>query len=102
MQTVDKIGLILPTLDATQLRQLNSMVVGRLNNLRSVEQLQAMNKLRIGSTVEFTSSKQHRTVRMRVDRLNTKTVSGTELDRNTNMPLMSTWKVPPSMLTVIA
>jgi hypothetical protein len=102
MQTVDKIGLILPTLDVTQLRQLNSMVVGHINNANGVRQLQAMNKLRVGSTVEFMSSKQHRIVRMRIDRLNTKTVSGTELNRVDNRPMMATWKVAPSMLTVVA
>lgn len=102
MQTVDKIGLILPTLDATQLRQLNAMVVGRINNLHSIKQLQAMNKLREGATAEFMSSKQHRIVRIRIDKLNTKTVSGTELNRVNNTPMMATWKVAPSMLTVIA
>lgn len=102
MQTVDKIGLILPTLDMTQLRQLNSMVVGQMNSHQHVKQMQAMVKLRVGAIAEFTSSKLHKVIRVRITKLNLKTVSARQINIPDGTDMMATWKVAPSLLTMVA
>ena len=75
-----------------ELMALNERVVDRLNHLDTIDSIEAMASLNIGSTVSFDSNKGRQTGR--VVKLNTKTVRVvTEDGRN--------WKVPPYLLTKI-
>lgn len=101
-QALTKIRAILPMLNEQTLRQINGDVVDRLRMMQTQHQQKAMQNLRVGSVAEFYSTKHGRLVRMKVERLNTKSVSGIELNRVDNTPTMTKWKVAPSFLKVVA
>lgn len=75
-----------------ELMALNERIVDRLNHLDTIESIEAMSSLNIGSKVSFDSNKGRQTGR--VVKLNTKTVRVISEDgRN--------WKVSPYLLTKI-
>jgi hypothetical protein len=101
MQTVQKLELILPILSLAELRQLNKSVVNSINSHMAIKQRLAMNTLRVGALAEFTNSKTGRRIRIRIEKLNSKTVSGREIHIPDGTPRMETWRVSPSLLSVV-
>lgn len=86
------ISEVLKIEDEQTLRQLNTVIVSKLNNMRANKTLNAMSKFRVGNKVEF-QSKQGRTLQGRVTKINQKTI-------NVDTPA-GEWRVAPTFLTVI-
>lgn len=82
----------------SQLRELNGAIVTVIRERQTMRQRSEMGRFMVGGKAQFTCSRTGRTVLIRIDRLNTKTVSATELS-STGMPIGRTWRVPPSMLS---
>jgi 23S rRNA-/tRNA-specific pseudouridylate synthase len=80
------------------LRQLNQMVVGVLRQRYAQQSWEKARNFSVGQMVQF-KDKYGRPVTMRVERINTKTVSGVatnpETGRKTN------WRVAPSYLSAV-
>jgi hypothetical protein len=89
---------LLAGLNVSELRQLNSEVVSHINHQVSLIQRKAMLNLRVGSLAEFTNSRTGRTVRVRIEKMNSKTVSAREINIPDGTDKMETWRVSPSML----
>ncbi|WP_162098833.1 hypothetical protein [Cupriavidus taiwanensis] len=95
MMDVSKLRL----LSDDALRTLNHAVVGVIRERQAAKQREVAISLRIGGIASFYSRKDGKTVKIRIDRLNMKTVSGTEVDPTTHKPTFRTWRVSPSLLT---
>lgn len=102
MQTVQAIRGLLSGLDASQLREVNNDVIAHLNHQQRIRQMDAMRTLRVGTIAEFTSSKLHKTIRIRVTKLNQKTVSGQQINIADGTDMMASWNVAPSLLRVVS
>lgn len=83
------------------LRTLNNAVVQILRQRQTAKQREAANQLHFGGIASFYSRKDGKTIKIRVDRMNLKTVSGTEVDPITHKPTSRTWRVSPSLLTAV-
>lgn len=91
-------------LNIFQLRELNTLVVGRINHISGGgssiptpgHTSASRGDFKRGDLVEFYSSKKHRQVRLVVDRINTKTLGGRESDTPSLM-----WRVPLSMCRLV-
>lgn len=91
----------LEALSTEQLRALNQQVVGVLKGRYTAAAMQKARQFRVGQQARFLSSKTYQYVTIRIDRINTKTVSGTELDA-TGRPTHRTWRVSPGLLSGVA
>lgn len=89
----------LNSLSTDTLRAMNSHIVGLIRQRQAMEQMQAGSKLRIGGKAMFTHSRTGARHAIVIDKINTKTVVGRELnpDGTTRM----TWKVSPTLLTLV-
>lgn len=83
-----------------QLHELNRGIVAVIRERQTQRQQSEMRRFNVGDTAEF-FSKQGRKVTIRIDRFNTKSVGGTELDA-TGKPTMRTWRVAPTLLKAVA
>ena len=101
MQTVQQIRGLLSGMTAQELRQVNSDVVAHLNHRQGLTQTSAMANLRVGTIAEFNSSKLNKTIRIRITRLNQKTVTGQQIHIPDGTDTIGTWKVAPSLLRVV-
>jgi hypothetical protein len=73
------LSVVFAKLNLEQLREVNRLACARINELHRVKAHEALRKFAVGDLVEFTSDKLARKVRMRVDRINGKSLSGLEV-----------------------
>lgn len=102
VQATQQIRGLLAGLSVEQLRNINSDVVSHINHRQRLTQMKAMTSLHVGQLVEFTSSKLHKTIRIRITKLNQKTVSGRQINIPDGTDMMGEWKVAPSMLRTVS
>lgn len=88
-------------MDVNQLLEVNKMVVNTIRFKQGQQERLAATRFMPGTRAKFHSDKRGRTVTIRIDKINQKTVSGTEVASDGTMT-MRTWRVSPSMLTPIA
>lgn len=88
------------SMSKAELLALNDQIVQRIRHLQTTEAISASYKLRVGQKASFYSRKHCRTIMIRIDKINTKTVHGTELD-DFGQPLSwgGKWKVGTTLLT---
>ena len=82
------------TLD--QLREVNRRVCNAINEHHAQIQRRAAAKFKVGDLVEFTSEKLGRRIRLRIERINLKSLSGTEFNDPTR-----TWRVSPNLCRLV-
>ena len=75
--------------DEATLKQLNNLIVAKLNNIRDNRNLTAMSRFRVYDKVSF-EGKNGRTIRGRITKINQKTI-------NVDTP-QGSWRVAPSFL----
>ena len=82
-----------------ELHELNRRIIAeaRLRQRQRAQQIVHANNYLPGARVEFTT-KQGRTVRAIVERINGKTVGVTAIDQHGSRLVGQGWRVPPSML----
>lgn len=88
LQSVSSLGV-------DQLRELNKEVVERMRYRDRIKQQSAARAIRVGDLMRF-NSKYGSIKTIRVEKINTKTVSGTEIQDGT--VTRNQWRVSPSML----
>lgn len=88
------------SMSKAELLSLNEQIVQRIRQLQTSEAISASCRLRIGQKASFYSRKHCRTVTIQIDKINTKTVHGTELD-DFGKPKAwgGQWKVGTTLLT---
>jgi hypothetical protein len=91
---MSKLRTVFQALTADQLRQANRELVHILRFKDAQEQQAAARQFNVGDVVEFQSK--GRMVRIRVDRFNTKSLSGTVVGG------LATWRVAPSLCHRVA
>jgi hypothetical protein len=99
MTTTVEASRLVPIIDAmgkTELLALNRLVIDRVRKIDAVEAVRAGANIRIGDVMRFTS-KHGRVVRIRVTKVNVKTVHGDEVDGENRSTFMK-WRVSPQML----
>lgn len=79
-----------------QLREINRMVVTRINHLHTQRDMQAISKFRVGDLIEFVDNKRARKVQARIDRINTKSISCHELTG-----VKTPWRVSPHLCRLV-
>ena len=100
---ITAVGGILDKCNLTQLQDLNRLVIRRINDEHRKRQARLLEKFKVGDLVEFTSDKENRVIRLKVERINAKTLSGTEvmgkdgLMRDVGRP----WRVSPSLCRLL-
>lgn len=100
MNTLGQIQNALSGLSIDELRVLNSEVVNKIKWRHSLECRQKMAEINVGSIAKFYSKKLGRTVYIRVDKINSTTVSATECDELGNITGLN-WRVSPTFLTLV-
>lgn len=87
----------LTSMSKAELLALNVAVVNQIRQLQTIETIRAGSSLRVGEFCLFYSSRQQRTVKVRVDKVNVKTASVTELNSDGSASPFR-WKVSPQLL----
>lgn len=98
----DAIRASFAKMNLEQMREVNRLAIERINSLHRERQATVMRKFTHGDLVEFTSDKQARVVRLRVERLNQKSLSGVEVDsaHPRAQPGLQ-WRVSPSLCRLL-
>jgi hypothetical protein len=78
------------------LRALNRLTVSKINERNEQSARVSMAKFYVGDLVDFTNSRDGGVVRLRVERLNTKTLTGKELDG-----ARRGWRVSPGLCRLV-
>lgn len=91
----------LNAMNEEDLRRLNSMVVGVIRDKSANKAWESARRFIIGQTVQF-RDKQGRLRKMTIDRINTKSISGTETEANPITGRRGTWRVHPELLSAVA
>lgn len=89
-------------LSKSELHEVNRLVVSQINYMNRIEQSKSASRFGIGDRAAFRESKFGRLVTIRIDRINQKTISGTELNADGNVIAGRTWRVSPSLLSPAA
>jgi len=101
MTTLANILKLLPALNEQELRQLNSAACEMLRSANHIKQIRAGSQFHIGQNVKFTS-KHGREIVISIDKINAKTIHGTELAADGSIGRFAPrWKVSPSMCKAI-
>lgn len=87
-------------MDTASLRSLNNAIVHELRQRHAEEARKLAAAFRPGDLAQFTDKRGNRRL-LRIEKFNTKTVSGVEVDRVTLKPgpIRMNWRVSPSLLT---
>ena len=84
------------TMGLPDLQELNRHTVHRIRQLHAARAVAAAAKFKIGDLVEFVDNRRGQKVRIRISRINTKTLSGNEVDG-----IQVPWRVPPTMCRLV-
>ena len=86
------------SMSKAELLALNTAIVGQIRNLQAIDAVRAGMTLKVGGHATFYSPKRGRTIKVRIDKVNVKTASCTELGYD-NEPTFHKWKVATQLLT---
>lgn len=86
---------LLDTLTLDDLRDLNRMVVARINDIHRERQARALSRFRTGDLIEFVDERARRKVRALVERINSKTMTVREVESR------ASWRVSPSLCRLV-
>lgn len=88
----------LKALDDATLRQLNSAICDELRTRLARTQMAAARRFGYGELIQF-YTRSGKLVTGRVERFNTKSISGMQVDAKTGRSTLGTWRAAPSMCT---
>lgn len=93
--TVQQVHLAMQEMTLQELREVNRLNCGLIQKAHAERQQKLLSKFKVGDLVEFINGKGGRT-RIRVSRINAKTLSGNEVEGS-----KSPWRVSPSLCRLV-
>lgn len=96
------LNVVFAKLNLEQLREVNRLACARINELHRAKTHDALRKFNTGDLVEFTSDRDARKVRMRVDRINSKSISGVEVNAgHPGQRVGCKWRASPHLCRLV-